>query len=158
MDVIEHVPDDVALMSDLARRFLKPGGHMVVSVPAWPTLFSKHDVALKHFRRYTPAMGRRAIEASGLAIVRSGGLFHALAAVRRLQVARWGRAEPAADPLATTPEDDGGGVGLGAWKGSPAVTRAVAGVLNAEGLVSWAASAAGVGLPGLSWWALARKD
>jgi SAM-dependent methyltransferase len=155
MDVIEHVPDDVALLSDLTARFLRPGGHLLCSVPAWPSLFSKHDVALKHYRRYTPDRGVHALKSAGLEVRRKGGLFHGLGAVRRLQVSRWGRAEPLDDP-GSIPESEEA-VGLAAWKAPAPVTQLVASALIAEGLLSRAASAAGLDLPGLSWWALCAK-
>ena len=98
MDVLEHVPDDLALLTDLKERFLRPGGHLVASVPAWMTLFGAHDLALRHYRRYTPRRGHQLMRAAGLEVLSKGGLFHGLAAVRGLQVARSGRAEPLEDP------------------------------------------------------------
>lgn len=64
-DVIEHVEDDHAFVAELAR-VLAPGGALAVHVPAWPFLWSGHDVALEHKRRYT----RRAL----LDLLRSSGL------------------------------------------------------------------------------------
>ena len=52
MDVMEHVPDDFALTSSLLS-VLKPGGHLLVTVPADETLWSPHDVHFGHYRRYT---------------------------------------------------------------------------------------------------------
>ena len=51
MDVMEHVPDDFALASSLLS-VLKPGGHLLVTVPADETLWSPHDVNFGHYRRY----------------------------------------------------------------------------------------------------------
>jgi SAM-dependent methyltransferase len=155
MDVLEHVADDLAFASDLCGR-LKPGGYFVCSVPAWPGLFSRHDLALRHFRRYTPWQARKLLEAGGLTLVRKGGLFHGLAAVRRLQLLAWGRAEPLADPFSYV-EPEGQPVGLAAWNASPAVTALVAGALRAEGHLSRVMAAVGLEVPGLSWWALCRK-
>jgi SAM-dependent methyltransferase len=50
-DVLEHVEDDQALLGDIVRG-MKPGGHVVLTVPADPGLWSPHDVAHHHFRRY----------------------------------------------------------------------------------------------------------
>ena len=53
LDVIEHVEEDVRFLQDSA--FLaKPGGHLIVNVPASPRLYSRYDVAAGHLRRYTP--------------------------------------------------------------------------------------------------------
>lgn len=51
LDVLEHVPDDAAVVRGF-QRLLKPGGHVVVTVPASMALWSDWDVALHHFRRY----------------------------------------------------------------------------------------------------------
>ena len=155
MDVLEHVPDDLALLTDLKERFLRPGGHLVASVPAWMTLFGAHDLALRHYRRYPPRRGHQLLRAAGLEVLSKGGLFHGLAAVRGLQVARSGRAEPLEDPGTYTAADEA--VGLGAWHAPAPITGLISAILQAEGLLSRAASAARVEIPGLSWWALCRK-
>ena len=59
-DVIEHVPDDRALLAPLVER-MRPGTLLVVTVPADMRLWSPHDVALGHYRRYDPAMLGRAM-------------------------------------------------------------------------------------------------
>ena len=51
LDVLEHVPDDAAVVGGF-HRLLKPGGIAVVTVPAGMALWSDWDVALHHFRRY----------------------------------------------------------------------------------------------------------
>lgn len=51
LDVIEHTPDDRATLREL-RRVCKPGGWLLVTVPAYQSLWSTHDVANHHFRRY----------------------------------------------------------------------------------------------------------
>lgn len=52
MDVLEHVDDDLAALAEL-RRVLKPEGLLLATVPAYGFLWSEHDEALKHRRRYT---------------------------------------------------------------------------------------------------------
>jgi SAM-dependent methyltransferase len=52
LDVLEHVPDDLASLQAI-RGLLKPGGALVLTVPANPWMWSAHDAAHHHFRRYT---------------------------------------------------------------------------------------------------------
>lgn len=51
-DVLEHIADDKGAAKWVADR-LRPGGVFFSTVPAYQFLFSEHDVALHHFRRYT---------------------------------------------------------------------------------------------------------
>jgi SAM-dependent methyltransferase len=51
MDVLEHVEDDFGLFSSLVAA-VSPGCHFLVTVPADPSLWSAHDEAFGHFRRY----------------------------------------------------------------------------------------------------------
>jgi 2-polyprenyl-3-methyl-5-hydroxy-6-metoxy-1,4-benzoquinol methylase len=53
-DVLEHIADDSAAARQL-RALLRPGGRLILSVPALPSLFGYHDVLLGHHRRYTKA-------------------------------------------------------------------------------------------------------
>lgn len=65
MDVLEHVDDDVGLLSSYACR-AKPGTEVLITVPAFAFLWSAHDVYLEHRRRYTLAGLRETVRAAGL--------------------------------------------------------------------------------------------
>lgn len=52
LDVIEHLDDDLGTLREL-RRVIRPGGRLLVTVPAYPSLWSSHDVVNHHRRRYT---------------------------------------------------------------------------------------------------------
>jgi SAM-dependent methyltransferase len=51
MDVIEHVEDDFALLSEVLA-LLPPGAHVLITVPADMSLWSQHDESFGHWRRY----------------------------------------------------------------------------------------------------------
>ena len=73
-DVIEHVENPATLLSE-ARRVIRPGGHLLVTVPAIRWLWSEHDRRAGHFRRYTSLELHRALEDAGLDTVDQGFLF-----------------------------------------------------------------------------------
>jgi SAM-dependent methyltransferase len=52
LDLTEHVEDDEGLIAEVART-LRPGGHLLLTVPAHRFLWSEHDEALWHKRRYS---------------------------------------------------------------------------------------------------------
>jgi|MDTC01.2.fsa_nt_gb SAM-dependent methyltransferase len=53
MDVLEHIDEDRKFLADVVS-LSRPGGHVLVTVPAKPILWSGHDVAAVHQRRYEP--------------------------------------------------------------------------------------------------------
>lgn len=69
-DVLEHGPDDRAMLAE-AFRVSAPGGWAVFSVPAYPFMWGDHDVAAHHYRRYTLSDLRRKVQASGFYIHRT---------------------------------------------------------------------------------------
>jgi SAM-dependent methyltransferase len=68
-DVIEHVEKDRESLAALGGT-LKPGGRLVMTVPALPWLWSRHDEHHHHFRRYTRKSLGAALRAAGLAPVK----------------------------------------------------------------------------------------
>ena len=54
VNVLEHIADDLTLVSRLAG-MLRSGGHLLIYVPACPSAFGSLDTTLGHYRRYTPA-------------------------------------------------------------------------------------------------------
>jgi 2-polyprenyl-3-methyl-5-hydroxy-6-metoxy-1,4-benzoquinol methylase len=97
LDLIEHVRDDHQLAREIAR-VLHPGGIAVMSVPAHKVLWSTHDVALHHFRRYEKAEFRSLIETAGLEPVKftyavSTAYFPAML-YRRVRTAMLGKRAP----------------------------------------------------------------
>ena len=69
LDTIEHIPDDHKAISEIAR-ILKPGGVLLLNVPAYQWLWGPHDVALMHQRRYTRTQVRKLLTTNGFAIER----------------------------------------------------------------------------------------
>ena len=70
-DVIEHIDDDHSALASIASR-LKPGGKLVMTVPAHRWMWSAHDVVNHHKRRYSKRALKRLIAASPLRLEASG--------------------------------------------------------------------------------------
>jgi SAM-dependent methyltransferase len=90
LDVIEHVPDDRRALREL-RRVGRPGAWLLVTVPAYPALWSGHDEANHHYRRYQRRSLRASVNDAGWQLQRLtsfNGLLLAPAAVVRL-AQRW---------------------------------------------------------------------
>jgi SAM-dependent methyltransferase len=75
-DVIEHIDDDQAALASIDER-LKPGGKLVVTVPAHPWMWSAHDVVNHHKRRYTKSALELLFECSPLKL-EAIGYFNSL--------------------------------------------------------------------------------
>jgi SAM-dependent methyltransferase len=67
LNVLEHVEDDVAGLR-AAAGLVRPGGAVVVFVPAFPFAMSNFDRDIGHHRRYTLASARAAFARAGLTI------------------------------------------------------------------------------------------
>jgi SAM-dependent methyltransferase len=68
LNVLEHIEDDVGLLSDL-RSVLEPHGRIVIYVPALNALYGKPDRMLGHYRRYSKWRFRAIAAQAGLQIV-----------------------------------------------------------------------------------------
>ena len=69
LDLTEHVEHDDWMLAEV-NRVLKPGGHMLLTVPAHPFLWSEHDEALYHYRRYTHKLLKQRVTQAGFEIQR----------------------------------------------------------------------------------------
>jgi SAM-dependent methyltransferase len=65
LDVLEHIEDDRAALRSIAK-CLKPGRRILIAVPAHEWMWSAHDVANHHFRRYTRKSLSAAVSDAGL--------------------------------------------------------------------------------------------
>jgi SAM-dependent methyltransferase len=111
-NVIEHLPDDRAAARELAR-VLRPRGIAVVATSASMWLWSDHDVANHHHRRYARGELERVLASAGFRIRRvthaNAALFApaaVVAAVHRLRAVTTGRPKYERNPVAVSPAVD----------------------------------------------------
>ena len=92
-DVLEHLEDPSQLLNEI-NRALTPAGNLIVTVPAYQSLWSAEDEALGHFRRYSTKALRSLLQSAGLSVISASYLFATLvpaAAVLRALPYRIGR-------------------------------------------------------------------
>ena len=110
LDVVEHTPDDRATLRELLR-VTRPGGLLLVTVPAYQALWSWHDEVNRHFRRYDSSSLRAAAHGAGWSLVRdthfNSLLLAPAAAVRLAQRRRHAHAQPQSDLDLTPPALNG---------------------------------------------------
>jgi SAM-dependent methyltransferase len=70
LDVLEHTDDDLAALKEV-RRVAKPDALIICTVPAYGFLWSEHDEALQHRRRYSAHEVRNKMTVCGLDVERS---------------------------------------------------------------------------------------
>jgi hypothetical protein len=148
LDVIEHVEDPLTFLRQLLGERLAPDGWVLVTAPAFQSLFTQHDRYVRHFRRYTRREIVALVTAANMHVDDSGYLFSSLLLPRALDVLaeRWNPArEPKKNP------------GIGDWQGSKLLTSALHRALLWDGRLGMAAGRLGVQLPGLSVWAMCRN-
>jgi SAM-dependent methyltransferase len=96
-DVLEHVEDDEAVLTQI-RKALVPGGGLLITVPQHQWLWSPVDVAARHVRRYSAAELQNKVIAAGFEILRSTSFVSVL--LLAMWAARLGSRKPAADAAA----------------------------------------------------------
>jgi ubiquinone/menaquinone biosynthesis C-methylase UbiE len=102
LDVIEHIADDKAALEGIAR-VLKPGGKLVMTVPAHQWMWSAHDVVNHHHRRYSRRDFKTLVERSPLKLDSIGylnSLLFPVAMAQRLASKMTGNEDPNLAPPA----------------------------------------------------------
>lgn len=67
LDVLEHIESDVTALKNM-RSYMKEGGYCILTVPANPWMWSKHDENCMHYRRYSRKQFRQVIERAGFKV------------------------------------------------------------------------------------------
>lgn len=95
LDVIEHNEDDLAILTD-SYRLLKPGGHIIITVPAFMWLWSHNDELNAHVRRYTASEIKRKLAHTGFEVKRVtyNNFFVFPMAAALILLRRFSKAEP----------------------------------------------------------------
>ena len=144
LDVIEHIDDEIQFLKELtSKECINNDTLFFITVPAYQSLFTSHDVFLGHYRRYTNKMLEERLNEAGLEVIRKGYFFFSLLLVRILEKIK--------------DKGDSSKTGLVEWKGSDTVTKMVKNILVIDAKVLIFFQRIGIKLPGLSNYAICRK-
>ncbi len=87
MDVLEHIEDDLAMLQSVKAACVGDNNYFFITVPAFQSLWSGHDVYLGHYRRYKIPMLREVLQKAGFCKIKNyylyGGLFPMVWTVRQ---------------------------------------------------------------------------
>lgn len=79
MDVIEHIEDDEGILEYIYdQEWFTEKTSLIITVPAFQSLFTSHDVFLEHYRRYTNKSLKRVVKQVGFEIKEYGYFFSSL--------------------------------------------------------------------------------
>lgn len=86
MDVLEHIDDDVSFLKEVSQqKFIDQDTLFVITVPAFNSLYCKHDEWLGHYRRYSRKMLKQSIIKAELEYMTGGYFFFTLLFPRLIQ-------------------------------------------------------------------------
>lgn len=149
LDVIEHVPSDVDFLNSIINQsFIKEDTYFIISVPAYQTLYGKHDVALKHYRRYNLKKLKQTITKSNLNYIDGGYFFSSLLIPRAAQLIMEKMHYKKDENLDN----------LGNWEGNNLITFIIKNILLFDYYLSKIFKAAGINVPGLSCYVICSKN
>ncbi len=149
LDVLEHVEQESTLLQQL-KTFLKQDGQLVITVPAFQFLFSDHDIFLRHFRRYRKPELQKVLTENGFTVERIHYFYFSLFLGRGL--------ERTLAQIFPKKEKKQEGIGGWAFAETHPITRVLRIILNCDFFFCKTLSHLGITLPGLSVFAICKKN
>lgn len=148
LDVIEHIEDDISFLKSLHNSsFMTENSKIVITVPAFQSLFCSHDTWLGHYRRYTVNMLREHALKAGFHSQQDGYFFFSLLLPRWLQVKKEKNKKVNIDEV----------TGIGNWKGSFLKFKLMVTILYVDWLFSKVLRFFSIKLIGLSCYSVCQK-
>lgn len=144
LDVMEHCENESVVLNEITNSSITQNFTLLITVPAFQSLFSKHDELLLHYRRYNLKQVKKLCESNGLKVYKEGYFFISLLLVRVLQLflEKLGLRKP------TQSIDN--------WNGNKPTTILFSSILWMDFKVGYLFSRLGINLPGLSAYCICR--
>lgn len=144
LDVLEHVKDDAGFLAGIVDNQLQRSGRILITVPAFQSIYGQHDVNLGHYRRYRIQELKSLAESAGLCIISSGYLFASLLLPKYI--------------LCSLLKIERYSEGVGKWSGGSLLTQLLESLLNFDNRLLLSLSRVGIRIPGLTGWLLCEKQ
>ncbi|SRR6266702_779224 len=143
LDVIEHIESDKTFLANLVNRHIAGKGKVMITVPAFQSIYGRHDAFLGHYRRYNQKELINLTTSCGLHVISSGYLFFTLL-LPKLVLYKLIDIGKSSD-------------GVGNWHRGKCVTNIIEKILNFDNRLLISASRLGIRIPGLTGWVLCEK-
>ena len=144
LDVLEHIKDDAGFLEGIVKRQLHERGRILITVPAFQSIYGQHDINLGHYRRYNLQRLECLATTAGLKIVSSGYLFATLLIPKYI--------------LCSLLKISSVAEGVGKWTGGRVLTGILETFLNLDNRLLLFLARFGIKLPGLTGWVLCEKQ
>jgi SAM-dependent methyltransferase len=142
-DVLEHVDNDALFLSGILQNYANGRQtKFFITVPAFNWLFGRHDVSLKHHRRYNRKMMHVFADKNALKIKEYGFIFAGLLPLRIISLL-WEK---------LTPKKQYTFRGVGQWRYGKIITKLVEAFLHIDCRLALIANKSGFKIPGLTLW------
>jgi len=146
LDVIEHCENDYDVLSKaIAGEFAADNAVVVITVPAFQSLFSKHDALLGHFRRYRRKQLTDLCRKNGLIVIASGYFFLSLLIIRYIQLFL--------EKIKIKKQSSS----LDSWEQGKVLSKFISLLLWVDFRIGYFLNKTGIKLPGLSCYCICRK-
>lgn len=144
LDVLEHVKDDAGFLAGIVENQLQSSGRILITAPAFQSIYGQHDLNLGHYRRYHLQALQQLAESAGLVVISSGYLFASLLLPKYI--------------LCSLLKIDRYAEGVGQWSGGRFITALLESLLNLDNRFLLSLSRFGIKFPGLTGWVLCEKQ
>ena len=149
LDVIEHVPNDDTFLNNILKQpYINDNTYVLISVPAYQTLFSHHDNLLKHFRRYNLKKLKNTINKNNLEFIEGGYFFTSLLIPRFINMIFEKIKNKKGNHLQK----------VGNWKGRKTTTQVIKHILLFDYQIGKILRKVKINIPGLSCYVICRKS
>ncbi|NVO20106.1 MAG: hypothetical protein HXX13_10420 [Bacteroidetes bacterium] len=146
LDVVEHIENDEGFLRDLSeQQIVGKDTLLLLTVPAFQSLFCSHDVFLKHFRRYNLSRFSALLSRSGYCVETKGYFFSTLLVIRMLKVIKEKLFKPEAS------------YGVGNWNGNKIIGKVIAEMLSIDYFLTSQLRKMRIYFPGLSIYSVCKK-